>query len=129
MRSEVLVVLRAQLLSSFGDRASGPPAADGAGNSAEERADWTSGRADPRAEQHSRDSSCRLSDLVTEARLAPMRTQRRVFRPLHAPVRLAPLRDILLSLRHAKSLGNSWCRRGRKIGTRLTRRATRCRLV
>src|SRR5205814_911961 len=116
MRPEVLVVLRAQLLSRFGDRASGPPAADGAGNSAEEGADWTSGRADPRAEQRSRDSSCRLSDLVTEARIAPMRTQRRVFRALDASVRRAPLRDILLSLCHANPLANRGAGDGARSG-------------
>src|SRR6185312_15107685 len=73
MGAIVVLVLVRQRSRRFRHRAARPPAADRAGDSADQRADRTCRRADSGADQHARDAAGRFSQFVAEARMLVVR--------------------------------------------------------
>src|SRR5206468_1182878 len=80
------VVVARELSGRFGDRASRPPSADRAGDTADQRTDRTRDRADGRTSERSADSADALTDLVRHARIAVVLAERRVFRAFDSAV-------------------------------------------
>src|SRR5689334_25264918 len=67
MRAKMCFVFTRERAGSFRNRSTRPPSAECAGDSANQRADWSGCRSDSRTDQHARDPARRLGEFVGDA--------------------------------------------------------------